>query len=75
MTKEQLLRTAKTLPKTEQIDLAMELWESIEVGDDDAPLTEEQKRELDQRIAADDANPQPPQDWKQLKDDLLRGKI
>jgi putative addiction module component (TIGR02574 family) len=75
MTKEQLIETAKALPKEDRIDLAMELWDAIELAIGDLPLTDEQRVDLDQRVAEDEANPQPAEDWIALRKKLLDGEI
>jgi len=75
MTKEQLIETAKALPKEDRIDLAMELWDAIELAFGDLPLTDEQRVDLDQRIAEDEVNPQPAEDWIALRKKLLDGEI
>ena len=71
MTKQQIIESAKHLPREEQIDLAMELWDAI--VDDDLPLTSEQKFELGRRMSESDSNPQPAEDVESLKARLLRG--
>jgi putative addiction module component (TIGR02574 family) len=73
MTKEQLIATAKALPKEDRLDLAMELWDAIELAVGDLPLSDEQRADLDQRIADDEANPQPAEDWTSLRKKLLDG--
>ena len=73
MNKHELLSAAKSLTKDQRIDLALELWESIELDDHDPLLTEDQKRELDRRLKEDDANPAPDEDWSELRARLLRG--
>jgi putative addiction module component (TIGR02574 family) len=75
MTRQELLQTAKALPKAEQIDLALELWELIHVDGDDVPVTESQKRELDRRVVADTADPQPAEEWPVLRKRLLDGEL
>jgi putative addiction module component (TIGR02574 family) len=61
--------------RDQQIHLAMELWKAIEVRDDDATISDEQRAELDRRIAEADANPKPSEDWNALREKLLRGEI
>ena len=73
MTKDQVLQSAKSLPKGDRIELALELWESIEVEGNDLPVTDAMKRELDRRIAADTGDQQPAEDWADLKQKLLKG--
>jgi putative addiction module component (TIGR02574 family) len=75
MTKQQLLDEAKSLPKKQRIEMAMELWDSIETGVDDATLTDDHRRELDHRLSADEADGSPPEDWQALRAKLLRGEL
>lgn len=73
MTKDQILECAKSLPAADRVDLAMELWDSVESAD--LPLTNVARRELDRRIAADDADLSPAEDWDALRAKLLRGEV
>jgi putative addiction module component (TIGR02574 family) len=73
MTKQEIIDSARHLPREDQIDLAMEFWDAIEIGDGDFPLTADQKVELDLRLAEADSNPQCAEDIELLKSRLLRG--
>jgi putative addiction module component (TIGR02574 family) len=75
MTRQQLLNEAKTLPREDQIELARDLWEIIDLDENDFPLTDEQKAELDRRIAEADADPTAAEDWESLKTKLLQGEF
>jgi putative addiction module component (TIGR02574 family) len=75
VTKEQLLQTAKSLPKGDQIDLALQLWESINVEETDVPVTDAQKRELDRRTAEDAADAAPAEEWPAVRKKLLDGEL
>ena len=75
MTKDQLLETARALSKQDRLDLAMELWNGIELSAEDLPLSDEQKADLDRRLAEDDAHPQPQEEWAVLRARLLRGDL
>jgi putative addiction module component (TIGR02574 family) len=55
------------LPLEEKIALAHDLWESIAADAEHLPLTEEQKRMLDRRIAELDADPSMALTWEQIK--------
>jgi putative addiction module component (TIGR02574 family) len=55
------------LSTTEKIDL---LWESLDK--DDLPLTEDQRGELDYRIARHEQNPSDVIPWEQVKANLLK---
>ena len=58
------------LSTTEKIDLLDLLWESLEK--DDLPLTEDQRRELDYRIARHEQNPSDVIPWEEVKANLLK---
>ncbi|MGH7214819.1 MAG: addiction module protein [Tepidisphaeraceae bacterium] len=74
MTRRTVLEHALALPKEERLALLNELWDSIE-AESDATLSDDLKRELDQRIAADDADTSPGEEWNALKAKLLRGEL
>jgi len=58
------------LSTTEKIELLDLLWESLDK--DDLPLTEDQRRELDYRIARHEQNPSDVIPWEQVKVNLLK---
>jgi putative addiction module component (TIGR02574 family) len=58
------------LSTTEKIELLDLLWESLDK--DDLPLTEDQRRELDDRIARHEQNPSDVIPWEQVKANLLK---
>jgi putative addiction module component (TIGR02574 family) len=58
------------LSTTEKIELLDLLWESLDK--DDLPLTEDQRRELDYRIARHEQNPSDVTPWEQVKANLLK---
>jgi putative addiction module component (TIGR02574 family) len=75
MTRQQLLQSARSLSRNERIDLALDLWDSIEAEAADMSLTEEQRRELERRVAADQSEAHPAERWDDLRARLLRGEI
>ena len=75
MTREQLVREAALLPRSELIELAMDVWALAAPTDDDLPMTDELRAELDRRIAEDEADPTPAEPWDVLREKLLRGEI
>jgi len=75
MTKHQIMDSARHLPRSQQIDLALQLWEVLQISDADFPPTDPQKAELDRRIAESDANPQPPEEVDAIKSRLLQGEF
>jgi putative addiction module component (TIGR02574 family) len=58
------------LSTTEKIELLDLLWESLDK--DDLPLTEDQRSELDHRIARHEQNPSDVIPWEQVKANLLK---
>jgi putative addiction module component (TIGR02574 family) len=58
------------LSTSEKIELIDLLWESLDM--DDLPLTEDQRRELDNRIARHEQNPSDVIPWEQVKANLLK---
>jgi putative addiction module component (TIGR02574 family) len=73
MTKQQLLESAKALPKADRLELAMELWETIDI--DDVPLTQWQRDDLTRRVAEDDASTEPARPWAEVREELRRGSF
>jgi putative addiction module component (TIGR02574 family) len=72
MTKQQILQEARHLSRDERIDLAMDLWETVE--GDAPPISSELRQELDRRLVDDEANPAPAEEWGVLREKLLRGE-
>jgi putative addiction module component (TIGR02574 family) len=61
------------LPPAERVEIALALWDSLEDAELDAlvPLTEEQKADLDRRLAEHEQNPASAVPWEQVRRDLL----
>jgi putative addiction module component (TIGR02574 family) len=66
MTKTELKETALQLSPGERLELVEVLWESLEPAS--IPVTEAQKRVLDERIAADDAEPDSGSSWSGVRE-------
>lgn len=76
MTKQQIIENVQQLPRDEQVDLAMKLWDMVGIGDSDLVISDSQKQELDRRIDAHDRNPGDAQPWQQVREQIkqeLRG--
>jgi putative addiction module component (TIGR02574 family) len=60
------------LSAAERIQLAQDLWDSLEPADIDAelPLTDEQKAELDRRLADLEQHPEASIPWEQVRAEL-----
>ena len=67
-----LLDELLKLPPAERLEIALALWDSLEDGQLDAlvPLTEEQRAELDRRLAEHEKNPGSAIPWDQVRRDL-----
>jgi len=72
MTIEPIIESFRKLPSADQIRLLQQLWDEVaeEVGRQ--PLTDVQRRLLDQRIEEHEANPEDVEPWEQARDEILR---
>jgi putative addiction module component (TIGR02574 family) len=57
MNKAALLDQLMRLPPEERVEIAYQLWDSVPTDSDDLELTEEQKAELDRRMAEYERDP------------------
>ena len=55
----------------ERLILVHDIWESISAAAVAAPLTEEQRREIDQRLDAHQANPGTAVPWEQVEAEAI----
>jgi putative addiction module component (TIGR02574 family) len=61
------------LSVAQRILLVEEIWESIAEEEEEIPLTEPQRLDLQRRLAAYEANPKAGSNWQEVKA-RLRGK-
>jgi putative addiction module component (TIGR02574 family) len=61
-----LLKELMELSPEERIQLAEDLWDSI-APEEMPPLTDEQKREIDRRIAEHEKNPERASPWEEVR--------
>jgi putative addiction module component (TIGR02574 family) len=61
------------LPPAQRVEIALALWDSLADAELDAlvPLTEDQKAELDRRLATHEQDPGSAIPWEQVRRDLL----
>jgi putative addiction module component (TIGR02574 family) len=59
------------LTREQQIALVQEIWATLAAEPGQPLLTEAQRRELDRRVAEDDANPDDVVPWEQVKAQTL----
>jgi len=58
------------LSVSERIQLAEDLWDSIQESSDELPLTEAQQQELDRRLQKYEQAPTAGSDWESIKQRL-----
>lgn len=59
------------LPREQRIALVLDIWDTIAAESGQPLLTDAQRRELERRIAEDDANPNDVIPWEQVKAQTL----
>ena len=78
MTEAALRKELFKLSTAERLELVEELWDSIaadaELDSEVLPLSDEQKAELDRRIAAHRADPSRVIPWEQVREELLQDR-
>jgi putative addiction module component (TIGR02574 family) len=62
-----VLKETDSWPVEDRIRLMHELWDRLVDRGDEPGLTEEQKAELDRRLAEDDAAPDDVVSWEEVK--------
>ena len=66
-----ILETFRKLSSSEKIRLIQELWDEIAEEAARLPLTESQRRLLDERIQQHEQNPADVEPWEKVKKDIL----
>ena len=66
-----LLSDILKLSVAERIQLVEDVWDSIAAEPEELPLTEEERQEMDRRLADVDANPGVGRPWAEVKARLL----
>ncbi|MGE5610186.1 MAG: addiction module protein [Bacillota bacterium] len=67
------LKDVLELSVAERILLVEEIWDSLAASPDSVPVTEAQKRELDERLQAHQADPASGSSWAEVKGRIARG--
>lgn len=60
------------LTVAERIQLVEDLWDSIAADPEGLPLTDQQKREIDRRLAEHDEDPSSAVPWDQVRERLYK---
>ena len=72
MSTEALVTQFRELSSDEKIRLVQELWDEIAEEVSRMPLSESQRRLLDERLADEERNPDDVEPWAKAKEDNLR---
>jgi putative addiction module component (TIGR02574 family) len=67
------LKDVLTLSAAERILLVEEIWDSLAASPDSVPVTETQKRELDERLESYRADPTAGLPWADVKNRITQG--
>jgi putative addiction module component (TIGR02574 family) len=65
-----VLESALRLPVAERIELVQAIWDSVVAEAASVPVTEEQRAELDRRLADAEANPSDERSWPEVRASL-----
>ena len=60
----------KRLSVAERILIVEDIWDSIISSEDDFPISDAQKKELDSRLEAYYKNPKEGKSWKEVRDNI-----
>ena len=72
MSTEPILSKFRELEADEKIRLVQDLWNQIADEVSRRPLTEVQRRLIDERLADEEEHPDDVEPWTKAKDDILR---
>ena len=72
MSIQSLIEEFRKLSMSDKIRVAQDLWEEVAEEASAQPLTEAQKRLLDERIREHDENPGDVESWEKVRNDILR---
>ena len=72
MDTEQIVEAFRRLPADERVRLARELWDEVAGELERRPVTEVQRRLLDERLREHEENPTDVETWEAARDDLVR---
>ena len=71
MSKQTIVEQFQGLSTADKIELLDELWQDIARDIENRPLSEAERRFLDQRLADLQADQRPLRDWHEVRDELL----
>jgi putative addiction module component (TIGR02574 family) len=71
MSAQAITESFRKLSPGEKIRVLQQLWDEVAEEVASEPLTESQRRLLDERIQQDDENPADVETWEKTRDDIL----
>jgi putative addiction module component (TIGR02574 family) len=66
------IENIKNLSVAERILIVEEIWDSIMNSNEEFPLSDEQKYELDKRLEAYNKNPKEIKPWSEVRDNIRK---
>ena len=72
MDTQQIVEAFRRLPVDERARLVEELWDDVSRELEQRPLSEAERRLLDERIRQHNETPTDVEDWETARDDILR---
>ncbi len=60
----------KKLSIAERILIVEDIWDTISTSEEELPITDEQKKELDSRLESYNKNPDEGKSWKEVRDNI-----
>jgi putative addiction module component (TIGR02574 family) len=66
-----IIETFRKMSQSEKIRLVQELWDEIAAEAASLPLTESQRRLLDERLQQHEQSPDDVETWQKVKKDIL----
>jgi putative addiction module component (TIGR02574 family) len=72
MNPDPIIENFRKLPAAEKVRLVQQLWDEIADEAAELPLTEAQRKLLDERIDDHEANPNDVEPWEQVRDEIVR---
>ena len=71
MSSDSIIKAFRKLSQGEKIRLVQELWDEVAGETENLPLTEAQRRLLDERIQQHERNPADVETWEKVKKDVI----
>lgn len=74
MRNETIVEHFRQLPTDEKLQLLRTLWSELEAEAAERPLTDEERRFLDERLRDIEEDPRTDRPWEDVRSDLINGR-